>query len=280
MASESPEGERRRRIGIVGRAVRRLPRRFAARVTRRPPAVGEVRFGDLRRAAPISRAFGLGRGMPVDRYYIEDFLRRHAGSSGYGGGDIRGHVLEVGGDDYIRQFGGWTGTDPAPESGGITAVDVLHADASNPKATIVGDLVSGEGVPADTYDCVICTQTLHVIYDVQDAVRTIHRMLKPGGVALVTVAGITQTCRPDRDLWGDYWRFTTLSARRLFESEFSPEGVRVEAYGNVLAAISFLHGLTVDDLRRDELDLRDPDYEMLIAIRAQKVESTETPGNR
>ena len=281
MEFESIRGERRRRFNIIGRAVSRLPRRLAAKVTGRPPAVGQVRFGDLRRSAPISRGFGLDRGTPVDRHYIEDFLRRHAGSSGYGGGDIRGHVLEVGGDDYVRRFGGWTGPggDPRPESAGITAVDVLHADASNPKATIVGDLASGEGIPSDTYDCVICTQTLHVIYEVDDAIRTLHRMLKPGGVALVTVAGITQTCRPDRDLWGDYWRFTTLSARRLFESQFAHEGVRVEAYGNVLASIAFLHGLTVDDLRREELDLRDPDYEMLIAVRAQKLEREEPPGD-
>ena len=60
---------------------------------------------------------------------------------------------------------------------------------------------------------------------------------------------------------------------------FAPEGVRVEAYGNVLASISFLHGLTVDDLRREELDLRDPDYEMLVAIRAQKVKREEPLGD-
>jgi len=279
--SESQRSERRRRTGILRQAALRLPRRFAARMLGRPPTVGQVKFGDLRRAAPISRGFGFGRGTPVDRHYIEDFLRRHAGASGYGGGDISGHVLEVGGDDYARSFGGWADSPKSdPESSGITALDVLHADSSNPKATIVGDLVSGEGIESDAYDCVICTQTLHVIYEVEAAVRTLHRMLKPGGVALVTVAGITQTCRPDRDLWGDYWRFTTLSARRLFEAEFSPGDVRVEAYGNVLASVAFLHGLSVDDLSREELELRDPDYEMLIAIRAQKAARDEPLGSR
>jgi SAM-dependent methyltransferase len=227
-----------------------------------------VNLGDLRRMAPISRHYGMDRGLPVDRYYVEDFLRRHGGSSGYGGGDIQGHVLEVGGDDYARRFGGWTG---APDGdSAITALDVLHADASNPIATIVGDLATGAGIPEDSFDCVICTQTLHVIYEVEAAIATLQRMLKPGGVALVTIPGITQTCRPDRDLWGDYWRFTTLSARRLFESAFAPEGVRVEAYGNVLAASAFLYGLAAEELRREELEPRDPDYEMLIAVRSQR----------
>ena len=223
------------------RAALRPPRRLLARTTGRSPAPGYVNFGDLRRVAPISRGYGMDRGLPVDRYYVEDFLRRHGGSSGYGGGDIHGHVLEVGGDDYARQFGGWSATSGHPGRA-ITALDVLHADASNPVATIVGDLATGAGIPEDRFDCIICTQTLHVIYEVEAAIATLQRMLKPGGVALVTFPGITQTCRPDRDLWGDYWRFTTLSARRLFESAFAPEGVRVEAYGNVLASIAFLYG--------------------------------------
>jgi SAM-dependent methyltransferase len=227
-----------------------------------------VRFGDLRRLAPLSREFGFDRGLPIDRHYIEHFLRRHAGAPNYGRGDIAGHVLEVGGDDYARQFGGWTGAPSA--SGGITMLDVLHADDSNAGVTLVGDLVSGSGIPSERFDCVICTQTLHVIYDVHAAVRNLHRMLKPGGVALVTMAGISQSCRPDRDLWGDYWRFTTLSARRLFESAFPADGLRVEAYGNVLASIAFLHGLAADELTSEELDARDPDYELLIAVRAVK----------
>jgi SAM-dependent methyltransferase len=211
----------------------------------------------------------MGRGLPVDRYYVEDFLRRHGTTVGYGHGDIRGRVLEVGGDEYTRRFGGWSGAAEGPDTA-ITALDVLHADSSNPAATIVGDLTTGEGIPEGRFDCVICTQTLHLIYEVEAAIGTLHRMLAPGGTALVTFPGISQTCRPERDLWGDYWRFTSLSARRLFESAFAPEGVRVEAYGNVLAATAFLYGLATEELRPEELEPRDPDYEMLIAVRAQR----------
>ena len=269
MAAEQRPGAGARALRAAQRAALRPPRRLLARTTGRSPAPGYVNFGDLRRVAPISRGFGMARGLPVDRYYVEDFLRRHGGSSGYGGGDIRGHVLEVGGDDYARQFGGWTGSAEDSDSA-ITALDVLHADASNPIATIVGDLATGDGIPEARFDCIICTQTLHVIYEVEAAIATLQGMLKPGGVALVTFPGITQSCRPDRDLWGDYWRFTTLSARRMFESAFAPEGVRVEAYGNVLAASAFLYGLAAGELRQEELAPRDPDYEMLIAVRAQR----------
>jgi hypothetical protein len=38
----------------------------------------------------------------------------------------------------------------------------------------------------------------------------------------------------------------------------------------VLVAIAFLHGLAEQELRPRELDHRDPDYEVLITVRAQK----------
>jgi len=229
------------------------------------PPVGFVRLGSLRRLTPISRNYGIDRGLPIDRYYIEDFLSRHAGLRDYAAGDIRGHVLEVGDRGYTDRFGTWQSP-----VGAITSVDVLHVDGSTRESTIVGDLSTGRDVPSETFDCIICTQVLPVIYDVSGAVRTLHRALKPGGVALVTMPGITASCLPDRDIWGDYWRFTTLSARRLFQEVFPPEGVTVEAYGNVLTTIGFLHGLAVKDLKRGELYPHDPNYELVICVRAAK----------
>ncbi len=238
----------------------RIVRRAAGRLRPVWPPVGAVRLGGLNRLEPISRNYGFDRGTPVDRYYIEAFLQRHAASPDYAAGDIRGRVLEVGGDAYARRYGTAHGTQ----------IDVLHVDASNPIATIVGDLSSGQGVPTNTFDCVICTQTLHVIWDFRAAIRHLHQMLKPGGVLLVTVPGITPRCNPDRDLWGDYWRFTTLSLRRLLEDAFSAEGVQVEAYGNVLASIAFLHGLAAEELSAEQLSPRDPDYELVIVARTRK----------
>jgi len=130
--------------------------------------------------------------------------------------------------------------------------------------------VTGDGVPENAFDCVICTQTLHVLYDIHAAVTTLHRMLRPGGVALVTVPGITRSCIPDRDFWGDYWRLTAQGAARLFGDAFGTGNVRVEPYGNLLTAMGFLQGMAAEELRDWELKVRDPDYEVLIGIRAQK----------
>jgi peptidoglycan/xylan/chitin deacetylase (PgdA/CDA1 family) len=240
----------------MGRLVPAPARRWLRRrLSPGQPPVGTVRFGDLRRLTPVSKRFGFDRGLPVDRQYIENFLHRHGGPSG----DIRGHVLEVGEDTYTRGFGA-----------GVTRVDVLHVDDSNPQATIVADLAQADHIKTNSFDCVICTQTLLLIYDVHAAIATLERILRPGGVLLATVPGISKICRPEVDLWGDYWRFTSLSARRLFEDAFPPANVKVEAYGNVLAATAFLHGLAAEELRPEELELRDPDFEVLIAVRAVK----------
>jgi len=218
-----------------------------------PPSTDTLDLGDLRRVTPIDSGFGLGRGKPVDRHYIEDFLGRHAA-------DIRGRVLEVGEDAYTVHFGGAR----------VTRSDILHADESNPRATLIADLAEGSALPSDSFDCFICTQTLTYIYDVQRAVETIHRILAPGGVLLTTVPGISQMSPYDRDRWGEYWRFTAQSLGRLLGEKFGAGNVEVEAYGNVLASTAFLQGLCAGDLSNDELDHRDQRYQMLVAGRAVK----------
>lgn len=242
---------------------RLLPEALKTSIRRRykrlRPSRLTVRMRTPRRLLPISRDYGYDRGTPIDRYYIDEFLRRHSGESKYTRGAIHGHVLEVGDDYYAQEFGL-----------GVDHVDILHVSTENPEATVVADLTDGTNLASDTYDSVICIQTLLVIYDVKAAIKTIHRILKPGGTALLTVPGISQICRPDFDSWGDYWRFTTLSARRLFEEVFDPAKVTVESFGNVLTASAFLYGLATEDLSRRELDLHDPDFQLTIGIKAVK----------
>jgi hypothetical protein len=58
----------------------------------------------------------------------------------------------------------------------------------------------------------------------------------------------------------------------LFHEFFPAENVKVDARGNVLAAIACLHGLASEELRRQELDYHDPDFQVLVTIRAVKPE--------
>jgi len=215
------------------------------------PPVGMVRFGGLNRATPVSRAFGFDRGHCLDRYYIEDFLAAYAS-------DIRGHVLEIADDEYTRRFGQHR----------VEQSSVLYVSGGNPKATIVADLTSADNILPNSFDCIILTQTLQFIYDTRAAIETLHRVLKPGGVLLATFPGISQISRYDMERWGDYWRFTTLSAQRLFEEQFPANSITVRARGNVFAAIALLHGLAQEDIDVRKLEYHDPDYEVIITVRA------------
>ena len=217
------------------------------------PPVGSIQYGSFRRLEPFNRDWGARRGTPIDRFYIEAFLYNYTP-------DVKGHVLEVKDNTYTLKYG----------RSRVSQSDILHKVAGNPRATIVADLTRADHLPTGVFDCIICTQTLQFIYDFSAAVKTLHRILKPEGVLLVTLPGITQISRYDMEQWGDYWRFTSKSARTIFEEFFPGENVSVQAYGNVFAATAFLYGIAAEELDRSELDLHDPDYEMLVAVRADK----------
>lgn len=228
----------RRRLGPIHR-------RYARWRGSRPP-----RLGDLRRVTPIDPRWGFDRGTPIDRVYVERFLAEHAR-------DIRGRVLEIGAPDYTNRFGS-----------SVERVEILHAGEGNPHATIVGDLADAPYVASESFDCAVVTQTLQLVFDVRAALQTLHRILAPGGVLLVTVPGITKIAAPENEIWGDWWRFTAKSLRRLGAEAFGEENVHARSYGNVLAATAFLYGLAASDLERGELDFHDPLYEVTVALRA------------
>jgi SAM-dependent methyltransferase len=245
--------------------LRLLARRYLTRETRRRlarlavwPPVGWVRFGHLRRLKPISSDYGNSRGLEIDRYYIEKFLAEFSS-------DIRGHVLEIKHNAYTVRYGGDR----------VTKSDVLHPVEGNPDATIVADLTKADHLLSNTFDAIIFTQTLQFIYDARPALAALYRILKPEGTLLATAPGISQIIREDFDQWGEYWRFTAFSARLLFEEVFPKENISVRSYGNVLAAISFLEGLSAKDLRKEELDAVDPNYELLVVVRAVKAGKAE-----
>jgi GT2 family glycosyltransferase len=244
--------------GLARKALRKLPPRLGARLLARldplyAPPPGRVSMGNMRRVHPISRDFGFDRGTPVDRYYMERFLALHAS-------DVRGRVLEIGDDSYTRRFG----------AGRVQVSDVLNVHPAGGSTTIVSDLAVGAGIPDDAFDCMIITQTLHLLWDVAAGVRTMLRALKPGGVLLLTVPGtVSQLDAGEwRSTW--YWGFGPLAVQRLFDEIFGESRIEMMVHGNVLASTAFLQGLAAEELEPAELDEHDPRYPLLITVRAVK----------
>jgi glycosyltransferase involved in cell wall biosynthesis len=233
--------------------LRSFPRAIVRRLL--PPSRRSPRLGDLRRLAPFSRQFGFDRGTPVDRYYIESFLEQHAKW-------VLGAVLEIGDDSYSRRYGGTQ----------ITKQDVLHVEPGHPGVTIVANLENAPQIPDSSFDCIIFTQTLHYLFDLDAGLATLRRILKPGGMLLATMPGISQICRDQFDKESDCWRFTATSAERLFSRCFGQTNVSLCRYGNVLTAIALLEGITMEELSKSELDHHDPDYQVTIAVAAMKAD--------
>lgn len=211
-----------------------------------------VDFGSLRRLTPVSRGGGSERGRAVSTYYLDAVMRQHAD-------DIRGCVLEAGDGAYARRFGGHR----------VSRIDVFGEYAGALEVTHTGTLENASHIPSNAFDCVIIPHALHLVHDTTAALRAVYRILRPGGVALITVPGIVDApageprARPR-------WSFTVASLHRL-ASEALPEAhLTVEPHGNVLTTIALLHGISADELSREELDAADVDYPVIIAIRASK----------
>jgi SAM-dependent methyltransferase len=229
------------RLREVGRPLLKRVRRLVR------PAV----WGTLRRTQPLSNDFGFDRGTSVDRFYIERFLAEHRE-------DVRGRVLEVKEPIYTTRFGT-----------GVERSDVLDIDPGNARATFVADLSSGDGLPGDCFDCFILTQTLQLIYQIDAAVRQAHRVLRTGGVLLVSVPSVSRLAYPP-EVAPDYWRFTAAACTELFGDVFGVEAVTVRAHGNVLTCIAFLTGMALEELRPSELAAHDPLFPLVVTVRAVK----------
>ena len=188
----------------------------------------------------------------MDRRYIEAFLATHSS-------DIAGRVLEIGDNAYTMRFGG----------GRVTQSDVLNRYDGHSATTFIGDLADGEVLPSNAFDCILLTQTLHLLFDMPSAVATLWRILRPDGVLLVTVPWVSPI---DRGEWGDswYWSLTPAALRRLFSDRFGEKNVQVSHYGNVYSAIGFLHGLAEHELKAELLDVLDPHCPVIVAARAVK----------
>ena len=219
----------------------------------RQPAVGDVRFGTLARTAPIDPYFGLWPRDPIDRFYIESFLDKNRS-------DIAGRVLEVADATYSRRFGAER----------VNVAGHFAYSSGQSERDDCGDISKSDVLPRESFDCIVFTQTLQFIYELRPAVAQLHAALRPGGVLLATMPGISQIDRAED--WGGtwFWTFSSTSALRLFTEVFEAGSVSVESQGNVFAALSLLHGLAAEELAPSMLLVEDADYPVVVTLRARK----------
>lgn len=206
----------------------------------------------LRRSLlPLSPAFGLERGNPIDRYYIEKFLSENPKY-------IKGVCLEVEDNVYTKQFGKK-----------IAESHIIDINKQNNKADIYADLRNMPEIKNNSFNCIILTQVLQFINDYSAAIKECHRILKPGGALLVSLPSISRIDKR-AGVKDDFWRFTTASATYIFEKYFLKENIEIKSWGSVLSGLGFWIGMAKEEFSKKELDHYDPSFPVLISIRATK----------
>jgi SAM-dependent methyltransferase len=205
------------------------------------------RWGNLRRVEPFSGTFGFDRGTPVDRFYLHRFLAENRAV-------ITGRVLEVQVPSYTRTFG--------------HDVATSHTVDIDPKylATYTCDLADAPQIQSSSYDCVLAPNTLPHVADLMGSLRTMLRVVKPGGTVLASAPTLLPLI-PDGD---DYWRLSPAGWRKTLAREWAGCDIAVEGHGNCLAAIAAMHGFALEELTDEELSANDPRYPVLVTIRCRK----------
>jgi SAM-dependent methyltransferase len=227
--------------------LRRLPP--ATRQRLRRSVIRRATWGNLRRREPISGSFGFDRGTPVDRYYLRRFLHAEADA-------IRGVVGEISESRYTELFGGER----------VSRVEVIDVDASNPRATLIADLTTPGSLPGSTFDCLLIVQTLQYTSPLETALATCLQALRPGGTLLLALPALIGH-DPRIPVHGDYWRFLPPGVEALLAAAAPTARSSVTGYGNLIAAIALLHGLSAEEVGRRELDREDHRFPVIVCAR-------------
>ena len=198
---------------------------------------------------PLSDCYGYDRGTPVDRIYIEAFLDHHRG-------EIHGHGAEIKTNGYLRRFG----------RDQLRFTTVIDIDPHNLDAQLCADLSQSHSLPAETFDCIVLTQTLQLLADPAAALTNCHQALRPGGPLLLTVPCLSRISPSSRAR--DRWRFTPTGLSELFGTWDGP--VTVTGHGNLRVCLAALLGEAAEDLTPTELEYHDPDFPLVACAIAHR----------
>ena len=104
---------------------------------------------------------------------------------------------------------------------------------------IIGDAHDLRQIPDSSFDVVLCTEVLEHLHTPEKALGEFRRVLKPGGLLLLT----TRFIYPLHDVPGDYFRYTKYGLRHLLRDweivEFQEEAGTMETLAVLYQRIGF-----------------------------------------
>lgn len=102
--------------------------------------------------------------------------------------------------------------------------------------------------PDSSFDLVLCTQALEHVADPGAVLTEIHRVLTPGGTALVSVPAVFLYHPDPPGSDQDYWRWTHSGLRRTVAAAGAWSAVEIRPQGEVIACLGLVIAQFVDEL--------------------------------
>lgn len=207
----------------------------------------------------LDRNFGSGRGTPIDRKLIMDFLALETANL-----QVNLKVLEFGDtifseiyltDSNHYQFNFLEGQPPIE---------------SQDQKEVVGDLTKKNSTPPQ-FDLIIATQLLGFTQNPFKAATGLVDLLSPGGLIIGTEPFCSPISSYDDERWGDYFRFTSKGVLSVFSDDRIGE-VRIAPLGNWETSLSVFKGLCLED-NLNLSSASDPSYATNIGYVVRKLKN-------
>jgi SAM-dependent methyltransferase len=114
----------------------------------------------------------------------------------------------------------------------------------------VDQVVQGEKLPFEDggFDLVLCTQVLEHVEDPAAVLSEIHRVLRPGGAALISTHGVFLFHPDPIEAGADYWRWTHAGLRKATSEAGDWREIEVRSNGEVIACLAYIAAQFVDEL--------------------------------
>lgn len=184
--------------------------------------------------------FGHLGGTPVDRVLIENFLENASKSLVVNGNGI---AVEVGSTDYIKKY--------FPKSQHLRLDFVkdleIHQSGLN---SLSGDLCHLSPKTENFIDVLLLTQVLSFTENPDAALNVIGKLLKPGGVVILTDPFLTPISMFDEIRWGEFSRFTERNLRRLLTDQDWVESQEISFLGNSVTSAAIIMGIPAEQVEK------------------------------
>lgn len=207
---------------------------------------------------PVERAQGALIGKSIKRFYVDNYIYKNRRS-------IRGVVGEMEDRRYTELYG---------DTRRIRESYIIEHYVDFPENERFGldmDLSTGEGVIAEKFDCFICTQTLTYIINLEKAIDSLIKMLKQGGILLITFPGMLhRASAQELDAYKPLYGILPSAIHKLLTPYLDNIEYSMEVYGNVKCAVATLYGIPSDVFTEEEMLKKDEDYPLLVGMKIKK----------